>query len=86
MCVFGPLLPLEPPNMTENDAQPQNTTVPNVSFVVTGDPPHCGPPAKYRGEMNSNPVLKPLALKYITDGLARLFDWTHCRRQSVNQK
>ena len=62
------------------------STAPNGSLVVTGDPPYCGPPAKYRDEMNANPVLKPIVLKYITDGSTRLFYWTHCRQQSVNQK
>ena len=62
------------------------STAPNRILVVTGDPPYCGPPAKYRDEIKANPVLKPIVLKYITDGSTRLFYWTHCRQQSVNQK
>ena len=43
------------------------STAPHISLVVTGDPPYCGPPAKYRDEIKANPVLKPIVLKYITD-------------------
>ena len=63
-----------------------NSTAPIGSLVVTGDPAHCGPSAKYRDEINAIPVLKPIVLKYITDGSTGLFYWTHCRNQSVNQK
>ena len=60
------------------------STAPNGRLVVTGDPPNCGPPAKFRDEMNAYPVLKPIVLKYITGGLTRIFDWTQFRQQSVN--
>ena len=57
----------------------EKSKAPNGSLVVTEDPPHCWPPAKYRDEMNANPVLKPNVLKYIKDESTKLFYWTHCR-------
>ena len=64
----------------------EKSKAPNGSLVVTGDPPHCGPPAKFRDEMNAYPVLKPIVSKYITDGSNRIVYWPHCRQHSVNQK
>ena len=41
------------------------STAPNRILVVTGDPPYCGPPAKYRDEMNDNPMLKFIVLNIL---------------------
>ena len=39
------------PEIMPNPKILDKSTAPNGSLVVTGDPPHCGPPAKYRDEM-----------------------------------
>ena len=44
---------------------------------MTGDPPHCGPPAEYKDEMNTNTVLNPIVSMKNSAISPRIFYSTH---------